>query len=199
MLLNKGKEFGDLNNGRFTRDTKHINDFMDAKKNEMGNIQADREKVHSEFMGMTELQAKISEAKTYLSEIEIFHVQLQHKAILVKELEIATDSLQEKKEELDEQKKITDDANEDLEKQLKAKEEANQKRLLAKIGRDKNPDIKDLEQKIEVQSESNEDFSNKFREEKEKLDQLLDETVQLTETLKLTNQKGKNTQDLATD
>jgi hypothetical protein len=55
MILNKGKEFGDLNNGRYTRDTKHINDFMDAKKNEMGNIQADREKVHSEFMGMTEL------------------------------------------------------------------------------------------------------------------------------------------------
>ena len=150
-------------------------------------------------MGMTELQAKITEANTYLSEIEIFHVQLQHKAILVKELETATEYYQEKKEELDEQKKTTDDANEDLEKQLKGKEEANQKRLLAKIGRDKNPDIKDLEQKIEAQSESNEDFSNKFREEKEKLDQLLDETVQLTETLRLTSQKGKTTQDLAND
>lgn len=69
---------------------------------------------------------------------------------MVKELEIATENYQEKKEELDDQKKITDEANEDFEKQLKAKEEANQKRLLAKIGRDKNPDIKELEQKIEA-------------------------------------------------
>ena len=55
MILEKGKEFGDLNNGRFTRDTQHINDFMDAKKAEMANIQADRQKVYSDFMNMTEL------------------------------------------------------------------------------------------------------------------------------------------------
>lgn len=118
---------------------------------------------------------------------------------MVKDLETATEYLQDKKEELDDQKKVTDDTNEDLEKQLKGKEEANQKRLLAKIGRDKNPDIKELEQKIEVQSESNEDFSNKFREEKDKLDQLTDETVQLTETLRLTIEKCKITQMVADD
>jgi hypothetical protein len=70
---------------------------------------------------------------------------------------------------------------------------------LAKISRDKNPDIKDLENKIEVQTESNEDFSNKFRDEKEKLDQLMDDTVQLTETLRLTAQKAKTTRDLTDD
>lgn len=55
MILNKGKEFGDLNNGRFTRDTKHINDFLDAKNTEMGNIKGERAKVHSEYMAMAEL------------------------------------------------------------------------------------------------------------------------------------------------
>jgi hypothetical protein len=37
------------------------------------------------------------------------------------------------KEDIDDKKKATDETNEDLEKQLKAKEEANLKRLLAKI------------------------------------------------------------------
>lgn len=77
---------------------------------------------------------------------------------------------------------------------MKAKEEANLKRLLAKIQRDKNPDIKDLIQKEEAQIESNEDFSNKFREEKEKLDTLIDETVQLVETLRLTKEKFAQTE-----
>ena len=104
-------------------------------------------------------------------------MSLQHKSIEIHELEQATEYLQTKKEEIDEQKKGTEETNEDLEKQLKAKEEANLKRLLAKIQRDKNPDIKDLIAKEEAQTESNEDFSNKFREEKEKLDTLIDDTV----------------------
>ena len=92
-------------------------------------------------------------------------------------MEAATEFLQQTKEELDEQKKITDEQNEELEKSLKAKEEANQKRLIAKIQRDKNPEIKDLLQKEEAQIQSNDDFSNKFRGEKEKLDSLIDETI----------------------
>lgn len=98
------------------------------------------------------------------------------------------------KEDIDDKKKATDETNEDLEKQLKAKEEANLKRLLAKIQRDKNPDIKDLIQKEEAQTESNEDFSNKFREEKDKLDQLIDETVQLVETLRINKEKFSQTE-----
>lgn len=74
MVLNKGKEFGEYNTGRFQRDSKHINDFLDAKKLELANIQAEREKVKTEYLGMTELQNKIKEAETYLAEIEVFHV-----------------------------------------------------------------------------------------------------------------------------
>jgi hypothetical protein len=44
-----------------------------------------------------------------------------------------TEYLQEKKESLDHDKKTRDEENEELEKQLKAKEEANLKRLLAKL------------------------------------------------------------------
>jgi uncharacterized protein involved in exopolysaccharide biosynthesis len=57
---------------------------------------------------------------------------------------------------------------------------------LAKLQRDKNPEIKDLIAKEEAQSDVNEDFASKFRVEKEKHDTLLDELVQLRENLKLT-------------
>jgi len=61
------------------------------------------------------------------------HVELQHLSIKINCLELATETLLTKKTELDDEKKKTDEANEDLERQLKAKEEANLKRLLAKL------------------------------------------------------------------
>lgn len=79
--------------------------------------------------------------------------------------------------------------NEDLEKKLKEKEEASKKKLLAKLQRDRNPEIKELMHKEELQQETNEDFNNKFREEKEKLDQLLDEVTQLKDNDKLTKER----------
>lgn len=53
--------------------------------------------------------------------------------IKIKEMVDGTEYLQDKKEKLDDAKKKNDEMNEDLEKQLKAKEEANLKRLLAKL------------------------------------------------------------------
>ena len=55
---------------------------------------------------------------------------------------------------------------------------------MAKLQRDRNPEIKDLIQKEENQQELNEDFNNKFREETEKHDELLEQLVELRETLK---------------
>lgn len=74
------------------------------------------------------------------------HVKLAFLGIQVSMLEDATNFLTEKKELLDEQKKRQDETNEDLAKQLTAKEEANQKRLIAKLARDKNPKVKELQQ-----------------------------------------------------
>lgn len=102
MILNKGTEFGKYNTDRFTRDSKYIGDYLQAKADDLAKIQAEREKVKAEYMGMSELQAKIKEAEEYLREIEIFHVSLQHKSIEIHELEQATEYLQTKKEEIDE-------------------------------------------------------------------------------------------------
>jgi prefoldin subunit 5 len=136
----------------------------------LAKVRAEREKAHTDYMAMVELQKIIAEGRGYQSEIEEMHVKLQFLNVKVKELEDAAEFLEQRKEELDEQKKATEEQNEDLERQLKAKEEANQKRLVAKLQRDKNPEVKELVAKEEAQTESNEDFANKLREEREKLD-----------------------------
>ena len=93
--------------------------------------------------------------------------------------------MQDKKEQLDKDKKITAESNEDLERNLKAKEEANQKRLLAKLQRDKNPPIKDLIAKLERKKENTDEFSAKLRDETDKHDHLADALVEVKERLRL--------------
>ena len=65
------------------------------------------------------------------------------------ELEEGTDLLSKQKENLDKERKVKADANEELERQLKAYEETLQKRLIAKLSKDKNPHMKELQQKVE--------------------------------------------------
>lgn len=62
----------------------------------------------------------------------------------MKELEDATEFLNDKKEELIEQKKAADIKNEELKKEIAAKEEIAAKRLQAKLNRDKNVEVKEL-------------------------------------------------------
>lgn len=142
---------------------------------------------------MGELQGLITQAKEFADDIENMHVEHTYLNVKIQELDDACEYLQTTKDKLDEQKKATDEANEDLEKQLKAKEEANQKRLIAKLQRDRNPEVKDLIQKEEAQNELNEDFNNKFREEKDKHDELLEELVELRETLKRRKEEAAET------
>ena len=193
MALDKSDAFGSLGTHRHDRDLRLITDFRNEKDDEKKKLVESRNKTHQEYMAMGELQGLINEGEKYKDEIEEMHVRLQHLSIKIKELEDATEYLLEKKEELDDAKKATDEANEELAKQLKAKEEANQKRLIAKLQRDKNPEIKELIIKEEQQQEANEDFSNKLRQEVEKHDQLLDELTQLKENLKLTKVKFEET------
>ena len=135
---------------------------------------------------MGELQGHIAEAEKYKTEIEEMHVTLQHLSIKITCLEDVTTTLANKKQQLEDEKKATDEQNEDLERQLKAKEEANQKRLLAKLQKDKNPEIKELIAKEEQQQQDNDEQQNKLREEKEKHDNLLNELIELKENLALT-------------
>jgi hypothetical protein len=84
-------------------------------------------------MGMAELQGYINDAAKFRKEIDEMHVKLQYLSLEINELETANETLLDKKENLDKEKKETAESNEDQTRQLKAKEEANQKRLIAKL------------------------------------------------------------------
>ena len=62
----------------------------------------------------------------------------------MKELEDATEYLNDKKDELIDARKTAEIKNEELKKELAAKEEIAAKRLQAKLNRDKNADVKEL-------------------------------------------------------
>ena len=71
-------------------------------------------------------------------------VQVDMLQIQVKELEDATEFLTFKKDELIEAKRAAEIHNEELIKELNAKEEIAAKRLQAKLNRDKNAEVKEL-------------------------------------------------------
>jgi hypothetical protein len=76
--------------------------------------------------------------------IENAAVALDILQIKVKELEDTTEYLNCKKDELIEQKKMAEIKNDELRKELTAKEDIAAKRLQAKLNRDKNVDVKEL-------------------------------------------------------
>jgi len=67
---------------------------------------------------------------------------------------------------------------------MRAKLETNEKRMIANIQRNKTTEVKLLENNVAVQLNLNEDFNLKQVEEGDKHDALLDELIQLRETLK---------------
>ena len=177
MTLDKKNQIGDLEKARLERDTKDNDNFKKAKSDELKRIQEGRDKAEAEYKGKEDLQALITEMENWKKEIEEMHVTLGSLQIQIKMREDGTEMLQEKKELLDEQKKQKEEENEDLDKQCRAKEEAAKKRLIAKLQRDKNPEVKELIAKEEEQTEANEDFRNKFRVETDKTTTLLDELI----------------------
>ena len=150
MTLDKDKQITvELSLHRFDRDFKLMTEFKEFKVKELADTKTERAAVDAEFKGMGELQTFINDAIKYRKEIDEMHVKLAHQSLIVNELESANDVLLEKKETLDKEKKETSESNDDQARTLKAKEEANVKRMIAKLQRDKNPIIKELIQKEE--------------------------------------------------
>ena len=193
MHLDKNDKFGKLKSDRFELDKKLTTEHEEQKTAEKTKVDDNRNQAEMAFKNMSDLQSLIKEANDYKSDIEDMHVKLAHLQITIKTMEDTTEYLTNQKEDLDDRKKATEESNEDLTRQLKAKEEANTKRMIAKLQRDKNPQIKELMAQEESQIEANEDFANKLREETEKHNTLLDELIQLKENFKLTKAKETET------
>lgn len=98
-------------------------------------------------------------------------------AIRVQIEEAANQTMSDKKDILDEQKRQQEEQQEELKKQVLARDEANQKRLIAKLQRDKNAGVKDLQKQEEDQQETNDSFANKLVVETDKHDKLRDELM----------------------
>ena len=153
--------------------------------NDISTCNDSRLKAESDYQGMGDLQQLIVEAQTYTDDIELMHQELAFLQVKIKGQEEYTEYLFGKKDYLDDEKKRVDEQNDDLDRQVKAKEEANQKRLIAKIQRDKNPDIKELILREEDQLAENDDFGNKLRSEIEKTNQFLEEIITRRENKRL--------------
>ena len=147
------------------------------------------------FDDNSEMVKLISDAEEHKLGIEKGHVELQLLEVRVEELDVGTDLLAKQKENLDADKKSKMLAIEEMSRQQLAKEETNQKRIQAKLQKDKNPHMKELLQRVEDISESNEEFQKKLREEGEKYDALKDELISRKETLRLACEKNTETED----
>lgn len=86
-----------------------------------------------------------------------------------------------------EAKKLADVKNEELRKELSAKEEIATKRLQAKLNRDKNVEVKELIAQEETATQHNQELTHKLEEEKKKYEGLLDEKLEIDEKLKIAN------------
>lgn len=117
----------------------------------------------------------------------------------MKVLEDANAFLEEKKDELEKEKRQTEEGNEELVKKKQEKEDNYQKRLIAKITREKNQVIRELVQKEDNQGDQNEEFSRKFTEEYGKLDDLLDGLTHLHEQMRLALEKYRITTEKVAD
>ena len=73
--------------------------------------------------------------------------------------------------------------NEELRKELAAKEEIAAKRLQAKLNRDKNVEVKELIAQEETAIQHNQELIGKLEEEKKKYEGLLDEKLEIDEKL----------------
>jgi hypothetical protein len=129
MHIIKDKKFEELLNLRWSLDVHLQEELIKAKDLEIAKQKQDREQVKQQFEQNIDLQKSLQEAIDLRQAIEESNVKLELLQIQVKELEDATEFLNDKKEQLIEAKKAADVRNEELKKELAAKEEIAAKRL----------------------------------------------------------------------
>jgi len=136
-------------------------------------------------MGMSELQGLIKDAGNYHDQIEEKKVELQYLELQIEGMAQFTHFLEMKKDELDIEKQKIDEDNEELTKKVKVMEETAKKRIITRLAKNKNDEIKQLENTEVNQDEANKDFKHKHSVEVEKTDTLLKERLEKEEQRRL--------------
>lgn len=140
---------------RFKQETLLDEELIKVKDDQIAQMKAEREQVQVKLQANVELQKLKEEAKDLVEKIDDGLVNHELLQIQVAELETATQNLNEKKEDLIEEKKRAELKNEELVRELKAKEEINEKKMQAKLARDKNATWKELIAKQETSQQYN--------------------------------------------
>lgn len=193
MTIEKDKEFEALDHTRHTLDVKLQGELLEAKKEEKKKFQDDRGQVQAQFEAHVELQKCLAESADLRNTIENAGIKLDLLQIGVKELEDVTEYLNNKKDELLEQRKLAEIKNEELRKELVAKEDIAAKRLQAKLNRDKNVEVKELIAQEETAVQHNQELIGKLDEEKKKYEGLLDEKLEIDEHLRVATKDMEET------
>jgi chromosome segregation ATPase len=144
MNITKDIEFTKLENARYTLQVHLDESLIKVKEEEIKKLETERAVVKQKLEAFAEFQNSKKEARELKEKIENANVTLELLNISVKELEDATEYLNDKKDELINSKQTAEIKNEELKKELSAKEEIAEKRLQAKLNRDKNADVKEL-------------------------------------------------------
>lgn len=179
----KDKAFDEENKARHDLEVKLVTALKTRKTEEKTKLQQDLDQIEKDFLAKGDYQGALKETKELREAIEAAKVKIQFLDIQVQMLTEMTEQLNNKREELIEEKKLADSKNEELKTQLKAQEEIANKRLQQKLNREKSAEIKELLANDEMIKAENDDMQNKFRAEKENYDNLLRDKMELVERL----------------
>jgi len=161
--------------------------LIDIKKEEKQKIIQDKAKIDDDFDKYKEYQDRLSETRTLNQEIEEAFVRGQFLEIQVENLKEVCRALNDKKENLIEDKKQSQAKNEEARNTRKSQIDTAKKRLQNKLQRDKNATVRELIANLELAQEHNKEISQKLTTESENYDKLLREKMYAEEILALKN------------
>ena len=125
----KDKAFDEQNKARHDLEVRLVTDLKRRKTEEKEKLQQDLDQIEKDFLAKGDYQGALKETKELREAIEAAKVNIQFLDIQVQMLTEMTEQLNNKREELIEEKKLADSKNEELKTQLKAQEEIANKRL----------------------------------------------------------------------
>ena len=199
MSILREQEFQKLEDDRYDLECQLDEKLINRKDEEVATAKNDRTQIKVQFESNKTLQQTFLDQQMLIEQVEEATVDLQLLNLQVRCLENETEYLNEKKDEFQEEKRIADLKHDELRKEAAAKEEINQKRLQAKLNRDKTVQTKELLAQEETATQHNAEMEQKMKEEMIKYEGLLDEKMDVEETLKRTNETFENVREKLRD
>jgi len=182
----KEKEFDTITLDRHHVEMDELDAIRKERDDQLAKLTADLAETNTKLDAKVEYQKAKHDGEDLKVNIEESHVDLEMALLEVKELEEVTLMLNQKRDILQEERKEADLRNEELKKDLEAKEQLDNKKLEARLNRDKHADVKERIAKQEQSAADIEEFTAKVEEEKRKFDELKKDRLDLEEKLKLT-------------